>query len=293
MKLFKNFRKYQFLFLINYFLIKLILFIQFIKYRIFKQEFSKDSLEILKHKLNLYSYKVKKRKKFKVYCEYKFEDYIKEEIFKVDIKKFTGFDGYYTFNDEAPLLKSAMEIYKKPNIKSKDSYLYYFYNSFQPKNYGELYSLNYNNSLYQIPSFLQFKPWINSKADKKNIRKGLFGPAEFNDVEHRLIRLKNLLKNIKELGYIPTKKDIVKGYILLSKDDFRFLITSGHHRIAVLKVLNYFNPNQFKKVSVAFEENRSSLRFVDEKDIDKWPAVANHFCSKKDALEMFYKFFYT
>lgn len=279
--------------LINYFLVKIILFIQFIKYRILKKDFSKDRIELFKHKLNFYLHKIKKRKHIKVNFEYKFGSDIKEKMFKVDINKFTGFDGYYTFNGEGPLFKGAKEIYLKPNIKIEDSYLYYFYNTFQPKNYGELYKLNLNNSLYKIPSFLQFKPWINSFADPKNIRKGLFGPCEFKDVEHRLIRIKNLFKNIRELGYIPSEKDIIKGYILHSKDDFRFLVTSGHHRVAVLKVLNYLFPNQFNLVTVAFEENRCNLRFIDEKNIDRWPAVVNNFCSKKDALEIFNKFFYT
>ena len=217
---------------------------------------------------------------------------INNQLFNVDINKFTGFDGYYTFNGDAPLFKSALEIYKEPNIKIEDSYLYYFYNYFQPKNYGELYNLNLSNSLYKISSFLQFKPWINSYIDKKIISKGLFGPCELIDIEHRLIRLKNLIKNIREFGYIPSEKDIVKGYILRSKDDFRFLITSGHHRIAVLKAINYFYPEKYNSVKVAFEEKRSSLKFVDEKDIEKWPAVSNNFCSKKDALEFFNKFFY-
>ena len=92
---------------------------------------------------------------------------------------------------------------------------------------------------------------------------------------------------------MSTEKDIIKGYLLLLKDDYKFLITSGHHRVAVLKVLNYLFPNQFNLVTVAFEENRCNLRFIDEKDIDRWPAVVNNFCSKKDALEIFNKFFCT
>ena len=278
--------------LLNFLCVKVIIFIQFINFRIFKKDFSKDRIEIFKHKLNFYSHRIKKRKHLKVYFEYKYGIDINNQLFNVDINKFTGFDGYYTFNGDAPLFKSALEIYKEPNIKIEDSYLYYFYNYFQPKNYGELYNLNLSNSLYKISSFLQFKPWINSYIDKKIISKGLFGPCELIDIEHRLIRLKNLIKNIREFGYIPSEKDIVKGYILRSKGDFRFLITSGHHRIAVLKAINYFYPEKYKSVTVAFEENRCNLKFVDEKDIEKWPAVLNKYCSKKDALEFFNKFFY-
>ena len=69
----------------------------------------------------------------------------------------------------------------------------------------------------------QFKPWINNVIDNSFIRKGLFGPIEHNEVEHRLIRLKNIFKNIKKFGYVPSDKDIIKGYILKSDNDYRFL----------------------------------------------------------------------
>ena len=224
--------------------------------------------------------------------EYKFGKDIKVNIFKVDINKFTGFDGFYTFNGSAPLLKTAIEIYKKPNLNFHESYLYKFFKNFKPKNYGELYKLSLNNSLYDLSSFLQFKPWINNVIDKSNLRKGLFGPSEINEVEHRLLRLKNIFRNIEKFGYIPSEKDIIKGYILKSNNDYRFLITSGHHRVAAMKAINSVHPDKFKKVIVAFEEKRCNLKFVNQEDINKWPAVINKFCSKEDAFELFQKFFY-
>ena len=142
----------KFLDFLKSFLINLILFFQFLNHRILKNNFSKNRIELLKHKLNFYSLKLKKRKTLIVNFEYKFGKEIKEKFFKVDINKFTGFDGYYTFHSEGPLLKSAMEIYKNPNLKFIDSYLYKFYKDFQPKNYGELYKLKTNNSLYKVSS---------------------------------------------------------------------------------------------------------------------------------------------
>ena len=161
----------------------------------------------------------------KITNEYNHGKDINENIFKVDINKFTGFDGYYTFNGQAPLLR-VIQICKNPNLNVNESYLYEFYRDFQPKNYGELYNLNVKNSLYNLPSELQFKPWVNTFVDTKKIRKAIFGPCGFKEVEHRLIRLKNIFKNVIEFGYAPSEKDIIKGYILRSKDDYRFLITS-------------------------------------------------------------------
>ncbi len=275
----------------NLCLVKTILFIQFIKYRILKKNFTKDNLEILKHKLNFYYYTLKKRKILKITSEYNHGKDINENIFKVDINKFTGFDGYYTFNGPAPLFNSAIQICKKPNLNVNESFLYEFYRDFQPKNYGELYNLNIKNSLYSIPSELQFKPWVNTFVDTKKIRKAIFGPSGFKEVEHRLIRLKNIFKNVIEFGYAPSEKDIIKGYILRSKDDYRFLITSGHHRVAVLKAINYLYPKKFNKVTVAFEETRSNLKYIDQENVDYWPAVSHKYCSRQDALELFSKFF--
>ena len=274
------------------FLTKSIIFFQFLKIRIFKRKLSRDRFELLKHNLNFYSFSLKERKDLKVKEEYTCKSNIKEKYFRVDINKFTGFDGFYTFNGMAPLLKTAIELFKYPKIKVEESYLYRFYKNFRPINYGQLYKLSPNNSLYNVSSLNQFKPWINSFIDHRYIRKGLFGPIENNEIEHRLIRLRNLFKNIKKYGYIPSDKDIIKGYILLCENDYRFLITSGHHRVAVLKAINTIYPQKFRKVIVTFEKKRSNIKIVDQKEVESWPAVMNNFCSKEDALELFSKYFY-
>lgn len=274
------------------FLIKSIIFFQFLKIRIFKRKLSRDRFELLKHNLNFYSFNLKQRKALKVNEEYTFKSKIKYKYFLVDINKFTGFDGFFTYNGKAPLLKTAIEVFNCPKIKAHESYLFEFFKNFKPKNYGELYNLSLNNSLYDLSSFLQFKPWVNNVLDKTNLRKGLFGPSEINEVEHRLIRLKNIFRNIEKFGYIPSEKDIIKGYILKSNNDYRFLITSGHHRVAALKAINSVHPDKFKKVIVTFEEKRCNLKFVNQDDIYKWPAVVNKLCSKEDAFELFQKFFY-
>lgn len=272
-------------------LVRSIIFFQFIKHRILGRKFSKDRFELLKHNLNFYSFNLKERKALNVIEEYTYKSNIKGKYFRVDINKFTGFDGFYTFNGKAPLLKTAEELFNSPKIKVEESYLYRFYENFKPKNYGELYQLSTTNSLYKVSSFNQFKPWINSFIDHRFIRKGLFGPMEHNEIEHRLIRLRNIFMNINKFGYIPSYQDIIKGYILLSDNDYRFLITSGHHRVAVLKALNKIYPQKFRKVIVTFEKKRSNIKIVDQKKVDRWPAVLNNFCSKEDALELFDKYF--
>ena len=276
--------------LFKFFLIKLILFIQFFYNRILLRPFSKNKIELIKHQLNFYSYKLRGRKSINNDFDYIFRREIPKKEFNIQINKFIGYEGSYIYEGEAPLLKSAIQIYKNPQIDFRESYLFKFYEKFQPKNYGELYGLGKNNSLYNVSSYLDFKPWINDFPNNNLRSKGIFGPIEKNEIEHRFIRLKNLFFNIEKFGYLPTETDIIKGYLLLLENNYKFLITSGHHRVAVLKTINLFQKDKYNKVLVKFEKKRSSIEIVDIKNIKKWPALNSLFCSEQDAKEFLNKF---
>ena len=277
----------------KYIVIRIILIIQFFKYRIFRKPFSKSKLELIKHRLNFYSYALNNRKPFTSNYTYSLEKKIPLNYFNIKIDKFIGYQGSYVYEESAPLLKSAIEIYKNPSISIEESYLHNFYEQFQPKNYGELYKLNKNNMLYNLPSLLDYKPWLNEFPDYKKKSKGLFGPSEKNEIEHRLTRLKNLFINIEKFGYLSTEKDVIKGYLLLLKDDYKFLITSGHHRVAVLKTLNIFYKGRYDQILVKFDSKRTSKKVINIKNIQKWPGIISSYCSEDDALEFFYKYCFT
>ena len=70
------------------------------------------------------------------------------------------------------------------------------------------------------------------------------------------------------------------------------MITSGHHRIAVLKTLNSIDKARFNYVPVKFENQRSSIKIVNIKNIEEWPSISNKACLRKDAIELFNKYFY-
>ena len=270
--------------------VKLILIIQFFKYRILRQSFSVNKIDLLKHRLNFYSYRLKGRRPLTCNFNYSFNKDISNEYLNIDISKFIGYNGVFIYEGQAPLLKTAIEIYRNPEINIEESFLYNFYKKFQPQNYGELYKLSNKNSLKKISSHIDFKPWIHDFPNYDKKSKGIFGPIDKIEIQHRIIRIKNLFANIEKYGYVSNERDIIKGYLLLMKNDYKFLVTSGHHRIAVLKTINLFNKEKFNKISVKFDKKRASQKIIDIKNINKWPAVSSNFCSKEDALELFKKY---
>ena len=103
--------------------------------------------------------------------------------------------------------------------------------------------------------------------------------------------MKNLIENINNYGYIPSNEDIITGYILLKDNDYRFLITGGHHRVAVLTSL-YMNQNMnYENLEVKYENFRVKVKIINQKDISNWPGVKSKYLSEEDALEMFNGYF--
>ena len=257
----------------------------------------KSKEELSKHKSNIYLENLKKRNIIKTKIKFNIENIPKSDIFLVDIQKFSGFEGSYYFNGKDPLVNTSLELLTNGssplvniNLKLEDSFLFKYYQEFQPKTYGDVYHLNTSNKLHQLKATNHFHPWIHSKPTNQ-FRCGLFGPKDISNVEHRITRLKNIINNINKLGYIPSKNDIIEGYILFKKDDYRFLITGGHHRVAVLTAM-YMNDNtKFNNILVKYEQKRSKIKIVKEDNASNWPGVKNGYLNIEDALEMFNKYF--
>jgi hypothetical protein len=251
----------------------------------------KSKEELLKHKNNFYKSKLTNRKKINIKNIFEINNIITNtNIFLVNIKKFSGFEGHYYFSSIDPLVNTALQILNKENILLENTFLYNYYQKFQPKTYGEVYHLSKNNKLHQLESTNHFHPWIHKKPTNK-FRPGLFGPKDITNVIHRILRLKNLIKNINQYGYIPSNDDIIEGYILLKDDDFRFLISAGHHRVAVLTALYINGNNTYENLQVKYDNSRVKVKIIHEKDISNWPGVKSKYISDKDALEMFNKYF--
>ena len=126
-------------------------------------------------------------------------------------------------------------------------------------------------------------PWFDI-APRINI---ILGLTDSSIIEMRFFKIKNVINNIIEFGYIPTYQDIIKGYFLIKGDEYRFVVLQGWHRLAVLKALNKKNPAQFKYIPVSFDLYRSDIKIASEEDIKKWPAIKNASSTLIDAKEIF------
>ena len=85
-----------------------------------------------------------------------------------------------------------------------------------------------------------------------------------------MIRLRNIIENIELYGYLPTLEDSIEGYIAILNNDYRFVITAGHHRVAVLKALNKQNPEKYNFISVKYDLKRLKFNVVNNKEICEW-----------------------
>lgn len=209
-----------------------------------------------------------------------------QDIFLVNLEKCCTFTGH-NYNNDNPLVNTSLQLIDNPNIKLSKTYLYNFYKTFQPTNYAQVFNLGKNHSLSTLPQTSYFYPWIH-KCPSNEFRAGLFGPKDISNVEHRVLRLKNLIESVTKFGYKPDNKDIVEGYILLKNNHYRFLITSGHHRVAVLTAL-YKDSNYL--CTVKYEKKRTNIKIVNRNDSINWPGVKSNYIQQEDALSLFDSFF--
>ena len=212
------------------------------------------------------------------------------KIYRIRINKFVGFEGNHFLSGTDPLVETARQIERKPNIEFYDTFLYRYFKDFKPKTIGEFYNLKLSNKLYSVKSTKEFHPWNNNYP--YGFRAGFFGPKDDSSIKFRTLRIKNLLKNIKRYGYVPSDQDIIEGYILKKKNDYRFLVTAGHHRVSVMSLIHVLDKSLFKSLPVKLKAfPPSKFLTIDENNISKWPAIKSKFLSVDDSLEMFNKFF--
>ena len=107
----------------------------------------------------------------------------------------------------------------------------------------------------------------------------------------RFYKIRNLILNILEKGYIPSYSNLVSGYLFKRKSEYRFIVLQGWHRLAVFQALNKTNPSTFNFIPVKYDLHRINLKQADFKEPENWPAVSAGQISLLDALEIANRFF--
>jgi hypothetical protein len=89
---------------------------------------------------------------------------------------------------------------------------------------------------------------------------------------------------------------MIKGYILKkNNNDFKFVVTSGIHRIIVLKYLNLNNIKRNTDSNTHTDTNKiiicENTREIKLEDINNWYYVKNKIISKENAEKIFNFYF--
>jgi hypothetical protein len=187
-----------------------------------------------------------------------------------------------------------MEIMKNPNITYEDSILKKYYSIFHPINTQEIFFGDSDHEIVPLNQGFVSMPWlkITTQILKKRLetRRGgnhFFGPNtdEFGQLE--LKRLKRVFEQIKNNGYEPEiyPDGFVIGYMLQDKDDYRFIVSEGQHRMAVLAALGY------KKILCKFHQQSLYPKVVKYNNLTKWSGVKEKKYSKQNAQKLFNRFF--
>jgi hypothetical protein len=214
-------------------------------------------------------------------------------FFKVDIKKMTSVYGSRFSSGLDPLCNTALQLINNKNITMENLFLHKYFKSFHPKNLSEVFLINTKSQLDNLNPYNRFYPWHTPYPPPEH-QDFFFGPKiNHNDeIELRTCRLKNIYELINKYGYIPDEVDCISGYVLTNKNDYRFIVTAGHHRSSVLNAMNILG-NYSNEVIVRFDKERISNKcfIINKKDVKSWPSVKNSFLSIEDAILVFDSYF--
>tara|TARA_B100000989_G_scaffold299028_1_gene292180 strand:- start:5819 stop:6691 length:873 start_codon:yes stop_codon:yes gene_type:complete len=215
--------------------------------------------------------------------------------FKVDFQKMCLDFGIKIYSDKNPLFLASKEILELQQIN--DNYisnnLDLFIKKFIPKNYAESFFIKKKlKNLSNLSPHTIFYPWFH-KYPQRFQRSGLFGPKDELFIKFISIKIINLIKSIKEYGFIPNDNDKITGYILKYQNDYRFVVTGGSHRCSVIFAFMELYDKKFPNFFVEFDKLRinSGFEIIDVNNINYWPAVKSKYLDKDEALEFLKMFF--
>ncbi len=213
----------------------------------------------------------------------------KKNIFYVSPDICTNFYGFnYGKENFHPFVEQLKQLEINEDVELKNSIIDKFDKAWQNNNIGKIIMLGEKTDFYKyipehfkkkIPGSAIVKPlnFYREPDYYKNVKNYYYNmPFSIYNEDSHIIRLKELKKSIIQKGYTPEKfKDFgayyIRGILLKKKEDYRFVVLGGRHRVAVLSYLDY------EEIPVTFHDNKhEGLYFpqiIDYKNIENLPIV--------------------
>lgn len=214
--------------------------------------------------------------------------YIPSRIVRVPLPVCRDMLGYgYTSDGWHYFIAFLHQYVKHPGIQIEESVLWRYYSRFAPKSLGEaltgLPKQQLTGTFANLPNWPAL-PWLHQRLTPRDGNQH-FGRFTRKTIASHHIRLCRLYRKIKKQGYRPAgyPDGYIRGYFLKYGDNYRFIVTSGQHRLAVLAVLG--KSSFLAKIEPGFP------RVVDVKHVHRWPQVRRGVYSPSRAKRVFRLFF--
>ncbi len=190
------------------------------------------------------------------------------------------------------LIEQLKQLDMNWDVKVKDSVLYRFHQSYQPKDMSEL-ARSCGCEVDFSPG-LSIYPWGSFNIERSHkggvvkdpYQTRFYGPSTFSLVEEDLDNLRKLYGYMKIHGYRPWYfRNAFVGGTFLEKEngEKKYVVLQGNHRTAIMAHLGY-KTMQARYLSGYF-------RRICEKEMNRWFYVKSGQCSLTDAKIYFNAFF--
>lgn len=239
-----------------------------------------------------------------IYKTYK--EYIMINVPLTEVR-YLSFHGHKAgYDSSSPFIKTLKQYIDGQAKNYQESYLYSFYEAYQPKSIAEYLHLDQaeNSVLNELPASGAFFPWQNrnpkqrvaarvaeiEKDNKEHKSKlntyhgdSFYGPVSAEKGELEYNRLIKTYNSIAANGFKVDLKGMnnIGAMIMANDNEYRYLINPGQHRVAALSALNY------KEITLQVNKNL----IIRRTEAKQWPGVINRYFTEAEALQVFDRVF--
>jgi hypothetical protein len=175
--------------------------------------------------------------------------------FEVDLEQVTSFLGFsYSYSELGwnPHVATLQEFVRNPTLTYEESSLYQLHQLYQPATLQDVFledepaEMKPLSDLPPTRSLFRYiwavSPALIRKTRRHQEHKSghhYFGPLSEEKGRAQFDRLVKTYQSIEREGFLPEKYGPVMGYLMADETTYRFVVGSGNHRLAALKVLGH------------------------------------------------------